>query len=176
MNIERIERHTESANILNKYINSVMPKIIEEIKKGIKLNKDNELFKVYKDRINIILNKNKHKNIRAYTYNCVATTYIKFDIHYEDQPGKTFSSYTYITKDLALFRPKQYWKEGEIICSYDRENIEITPFNKLKYHNSKNVIKAIEKINKIKEQKSLLNDKIWKIKTNYNNFLIDRYI
>ena len=176
MDKNKIKTHTENTNILNKYINNVMPKVTKEIEKGVKLNKDNELFKVYKDKINSILNKNKPQNIRVYLSTCVSTTYIKFDIHYKNNPEEKFSSYTYIKKDLALFTPKQYWEKGQIICSYDRDNIKVFPFNKLKYHNYKDVIKATEKINKIKEQKSLLNDKISKIKSNYNNFLINRYI
>tara|TARA_Y100001938_G_scaffold142255_1_gene213188 strand:- start:479 stop:1009 length:531 start_codon:yes stop_codon:yes gene_type:complete len=176
MNTKRIKKHTENTNILNKYINNVMPKLINEIEKGIKLNKDNELFKVYKDKFNDILNKNKPSNIRVYISTCVSTTYIKFDIHYPDNENEQFSSHTYIKKDIALFMPKQYWKEGEIICSYDRENIKLFPFNKLQYHNYNNVVNAINKINKINEQKSLLNDKISKIKSKYNNFIINRYI
>ena len=176
MNKNRIKTHTENTNKLNKYINNVMPKIIKELEKGIKLNKNNELFKVYKDKINNILNKNKPLNIRAYIYNCVSTNYIKFDIHYKNDPDNNFSSHTYIKKDIALFMPEKYWKKGEIICTYNKEKIQIFTFNKLKYHNYKDVIKATEKINKIKKQKSLLNDKISKIKSNYNNFLIDRYI
>ena len=39
MNINKIKKHTENTNILNKYINNVMPKLINEIEKGIKLNK-----------------------------------------------------------------------------------------------------------------------------------------
>ena len=176
MNTNKIKKHTENTNILNKYINNVMPKLINEIEKGIKLNKDNELFKVYKDKFNDILNKNKPSNIRVYISTCVSTTYIKFDIHYPDNENEQFSSHTYIKKDIALFMPKQYWKEGEIICSYDRENIKLFPFNKLQYHNYNNVVNAINKINKINEQKSLLNDKISKIKSKYNNFIINRYI
>ena len=176
MNKDRIKTHTEYTNKLNKYINNVMPKIIKEVEKGIKLNKDNELFKVYKDKINNILNKNKPSNIRAYISNLVSTTYINFDIHYKDNENDKFSSHSYIKKEIALFMPEKYWKKGEIICTYEKEKIQIFTFNKLKYYNYKDVIKATEKINKIKEQKSLLNNKISNIKSNYYNFLINRYI
>ena len=65
---------------------------------------------------------------------------------------------------------------GTGVSKTNKEKIQIFTFDKLKYYNYKDVIKATEKINKIKEEKNLLNNKISKIKSNYHNFLINRYI
>ena len=70
MNKEQIKTRLECVNNMNKYINKIMPKILNVLKDDLKPKKDGTINKKANDKTSNIIYKNKPKNITCFITNC----------------------------------------------------------------------------------------------------------
>ena len=169
MNTEIIVNHT---NQLNKYINNVTPRIINVLKEGYKLKNNGELHKKYYDKVYNIINENKPKNIRCFLSYTQTNTLLKFDISY---PTSEFSN-SYIKDYQYIIKNNTKWDsvkgdfviiESEVyFCDFDNK------FNKRPIKTLNQVLNVMNKISKLNNKKSLINDEILETKRGFNNYLI----
>ena len=169
MNTKTIVEHT---NKLNKYINNVTPKIIDVLKKGYKLKNNGELHKKYYDQVYNIINENKPKNIRCFLSYTKTNTLLKFDISY---PTSKFSN-SYIKDYQYIIKNNTKWcdiKRDFVIINSELSFCDINnTFYKRPIKTLKQVLNVINKIKKLNNKKSLINDKILECKKGFNNYLI----
>ena len=161
----RIKARTEHTNKLNKYINKVVPEIMELLKEGYELKNDGTLYKKYNDKIYNIINKNKPSNIRCYLDSSKNSGYLKMDI-YNSEGFQT----RYIKDYVYLWSNETKWDSLKSEF-YIYESSLSTSFIKRPTKTLKQVINTINKINKLKEKKALIYEKILNVEKGFNNYL-----
>ncbi len=162
---DRIKARTEHTNKLNKYINNVVPKIMDILKEGYELKKDGTLYKKYYDKIYNVINKNKPLNIRCYLDSSKNSGYLQLDIYNQDG----FNT-RYIKDYIYLWSNDTAWNSLESDF-YIKESKLSTSFIKRPIKTLNQVINTINKINKLDNKKALINNKILDIKKGFNNYL-----
>ena len=156
MNKEQIKTRLECVNNMNKYINKIMPKILNVLKDDLKPKKDGTINKKANDKTSNIIYKNKPKNITCFITNCTeGLGDLRVKACYEFN-----NSYTYIEKSFNLWSVFKYWKKGECICTYDFNKITINNFTPIKNKSLKSVLSTIKKTEQLKSKIELLNNKI----------------
>ncbi len=161
---DRIQARTEHTNKLNKYINKVIPEIMDILKEGYELKNDGTLYKKYYDKVYNVINKNKPLNIRCYLDSGMNSGYLKIDIY--NQEG--FNT-RYIKDYVYLWSNDNSWNEKNEY--YIKESKLSTSFIKRPIKTLNQVINTINKINKLKNKKSLIDIKILDTEKGFNNYL-----
>ena len=168
MNKERIKTKHKCINDMNKYINNIMPKIVNVLKDDLKPKKDGTINKKAYDKAQEIIYKNKPKNITCYITNCtegLGDLRVKSCYKFND-------SYSYIEKSFNLWSVFKYWKKGECICTYDFNKITINEFTPIKNKSLKSVINTTKKTELLKSKIELLNNKITDNEKGFYYYLI----
>ena len=155
---DRIKTRVKHTNKLNKYINNVVPKIMNILKEGYELKKNGTLYKKYYDQVYDVINKNKPLNIRCYLDSSMNSGYLKIDIY--NQNG--FND-RYIKDYIYLWSNDTAWNSLESDF-YIKESKLSTSFIKRPIKTLNQVINTINKINTLDNKKALINNKILDIK------------
>ena len=178
--MKSINERVIHTNILNKYINKVIPQIMDilnnDFKKGVytpfKLKNNGSLYKKYQDKINNIIGyKKRPKNIRCFLDFNQSSCMIKFDISYnEGYGGKEHSSFTTYIKDYVyLWTNNTKWdskkEEFYIKDTYTKS------FNKKPIKTLKQVLNVVNKTKKLNNKIELLNNKKSELQRGFNNYL-----
>jgi len=161
----RIKARTEHTNKLNKYINKIVPEVMNILKEGYELKNDGTLYKKYNDKIYNIINKNKPSNIRCYLDSSKNSGYLKIDIYNQEGFNTRYiKDYVYLwSNDTAWnsLKSEFYIKESKLSTSFIKRPIKTL----------KQVINTINKINKLDNKRALIYDKILDVKKGFNNYL-----
>tara|TARA_Y100000310_G_C20532538_1_gene739217 strand:+ start:527 stop:1087 length:561 start_codon:yes stop_codon:yes gene_type:complete len=173
-----------NTNILNKYLNKIIPLLNKRLSEGYKLKKDGSLYGKDSTDIYAILNKNKPNNIRVWINSDKYRTDLHCDIHYNQSMEGEVADYlkscfvTYIKQDLFLFGTNYTHNE---FAPYNKVggNVVYLPMEKeFKPIKTKFKIKTTKQIEKTLNKKSILESKIEKLtselsnlKNDNNNFL-----
>tara|TARA_Y100001963_G_scaffold84517_1_gene117141 strand:+ start:937 stop:1470 length:534 start_codon:yes stop_codon:yes gene_type:complete len=169
----RIEAKHKSINEMNKYINKIMPQIINILKDDLKPKKDGTINKKAYDKTQEIIYKNKPKNITCFITNCtegLGDLRVKSSYKYDDK--REYSSYSYVEKSFNLWSVFKYWKKGDCICTYDFNKITINDFTPIKNKSLKSVLNTIKKTELLKSKIELLNNKITDNEKGFYHYLI----
>ena len=168
MNKEQIKTKHECIINMNKYINNVMPKILNVLKDDLKPKKDGTINKKAYDKTQEIIYKNKPKNITCYITNCTeGLGELRVKSCYEFNHG-----YRYARRSFNLWSVFKYWKKGECICTYDFNKITINEFTPIKNKYLKSVLNTIKKTELLKSKIELLNNKITDNEKGFYHYLI----
>ena len=162
---DRIKARVEHTNKLNKYINNVVPKIIDILKEGYELKNDYTLYKKYHDKIYNVINKNKPLNIRCYLDTNKYHGLLKLDIYNKDG-----FNVRYIEDHIYLWSNETKWNSLKSEFYIYKSTLSES-FNKRPIKTLKQVLNVINKISKLNNKKSLINDKILETKKGFNNYI-----
>ena len=167
MQNEWVEDRTNATNKLNKYINKVIPKIMDILKNDIELKNDGTLYKKCNDKIdNIIGYKKRPKNIRCYIDQNKYHGCLMFDISFKTSQ---FSN-DYIKDYVYLWTNKQNWQDDKGDFIINKTDLS-TSFIKRPIKTLKQVLNVINKTNKLNAKIELLNSKKNDLKIGFNNYL-----
>ena len=171
--MQKTEQRVIHTNILNKYINKVVPQIMDILNNDFQLKNDGTLYKKYQDKINNIIGyKKRPKNIRCYLDANQSSCLLKFDISYnEGYVGKEHSSFTtYIKEYVYLWTNNTQWdsRTGQF---YIKDTKISKSFNKRPIKTLKQVLNVVNKTKKINDKIKLLNNKKNDLQRGFNNYL-----
>ena len=162
---DRIQARTEHTNKLNKYINKVIPEIMDILKEGYELKNDGTLYKKYYDKVYNVINKNKPLNIRCYLDSSDYSGLLQIDIYNQEGFNTRYiKDYVYLwtnDREWNSLKSDFYIKESKISTSFIKKPIKTL----------KQVINTINKINKLKNKKTLIDNKILDTGKGFNNYL-----
>ena len=161
--MKNIEERVIHTNILNKYINKVIPQIMDILNNDFQLKNDGTLYKKYQDKIN---------NIRYYIDCNQSSSLLKFDISYnEGYGGKEHSSFTtYIKEYVYLWTNNTQW-DSRIGQFYIKDTKISTSFNKRPIKTLKQVLNVVNKTKKLNNKIELLNNNKKELQRGFNNYL-----
>ena len=164
--IEWIEARVTATNKLNKYINKVVPIVLDILNNNHKLKKDGELNKKTSDLIREIIKYNPKNRIHCYIDWTEHSAYLKFKLRYESSQF----NHNYVENHISLWQNKRKWNEEkgefEIVKTYLNDI-----FIPLKTKTMKQVINVIKKHNNLIDKMEALKEKAVKNKEGYNNYL-----
>ena len=171
--MQDINKREEHTNILNKYINKIVPQIMDILNNNIKLKVDYTLTKKCNDLINNIIGyKKRPSNIRCYIDTSSSSGLLKLDISYsEGYGGKEHSSFTTYIKDYVYLWTNDTQWDSKTGNFYIKETKLSTSFNKRPVKTLNQVLNVINKSKKLDNKIELLNNKKNDLKRGFNNYL-----